>query len=64
MKRYEFWNEVRLAEREGQRIGQAVFNVASEMNDDLCGQACENIGDPFFNDALAKSFVEALNLED
>jgi hypothetical protein len=59
----EFWFRVKDLERKGCRGGQAVFNVAYEMDEDACNDICEKIGDPFNDESKVIAFIAELNFD-
>lgn len=56
----EFWSQVSALQRKGLRRGQAVYNVAFDMDETACDDAAEKIGDPFNDETKVIAFVAEL----
>jgi hypothetical protein len=59
----EFWSQVAAQQRKGCRRGQAVFNVAYEMDETACDDACDKVGDPFNDESKVIAFVSELHFD-
>jgi hypothetical protein len=63
MDSHEFWFQVKDLERKGMRRGQAVYNVAFEMDEIACDDAVDKVGDPFNDETKVIAFVAELNFD-
>jgi hypothetical protein len=56
---FVFWTRVAAKQRQGQRKGQAVFNVAADMFP-VETREVNSLYDPFYNDDKISEFLTAL----
>lgn len=55
-----FWKAVKKRQENGERYGQAVFNITAGLFPEEAGSLVATELDPFYNDGVVKLFIAAI----
>jgi hypothetical protein len=56
-----FWAKIHEFEHIGMRRGQAIYNVAFQLDADITNEVVRMVGDPFYNDECNALFFQEFN---